>query len=70
ETTGVPRETIRKMVGQHSREFTADTYVHLNDNDDSPDGAIVSDLNLGIIQYVPTSPSRSRSMIFEHNAKR
>jgi hypothetical protein len=40
---GVPKEAIRRMLGHHSWEFTAGTYVHLDD-DDLPDGAIVGDL--------------------------
>jgi hypothetical protein len=34
---------IRLLLGHHSWEFTAGTYVHL-DEDDLPDGAVVSDL--------------------------
>jgi hypothetical protein len=33
----------RRLLGHHSWEFTAGTYLHLND-DDLPDGAIVGDL--------------------------
>jgi integrase len=40
---GVPKEAIRKLLGHHSWEFTAGTYVHLDD-DDLPDGAVVGDL--------------------------
>jgi hypothetical protein len=40
---GVPKEAIRPMLGHHSWEFTAGTYVHLDD-DDLPDGAVVGDL--------------------------
>jgi len=40
---GVPKEAIRRMLGHHSWEFTAGTYVHLDD-DDLPDGAVVGDL--------------------------
>jgi integrase len=40
---GVPKEAIRRLLGHHSWEFTAGTYVHLDD-DDLPDGAIVGDL--------------------------
>jgi integrase len=40
---GVPKEAIRRMPGHHSWEFTAGTYLHL-DNDDLPDGAVVGDL--------------------------
>jgi hypothetical protein len=42
----VPKESIRKMLGHHSWEFTAGTYVHLND-DDLPDGDVLADL-LGV----------------------
>jgi integrase/recombinase XerD len=40
---GVPKEAIRRLLGHHSWEFTAGTYLHLDD-DDLPDGAIVADL--------------------------
>ena len=40
---GVPKEQIRKLLGHHSWEFTAGTYVHLND-DDLPDGDVLADL--------------------------
>jgi len=40
---GVPREAIRRLLGHHSWDFTADTNVHLED-DDLPDGAVVGDL--------------------------
>jgi integrase len=40
---GVPKEAIRRLLGHHSWDFTAGTYVHLDD-DDLPDGAIVDDL--------------------------
>jgi integrase len=40
---GVPKEAIRRLIGHHSWDFTAGTYVHLGD-DDLPDGAIVGDL--------------------------
>jgi len=33
---GVSKEAIRKMLGHHSWDFTASTYLHLND-DDLPD---------------------------------
>jgi hypothetical protein len=39
---GVPKEAIRRLLGHHSWDFTAGTYVHLDD--DLPDGAIVGDL--------------------------
>jgi site-specific recombinase XerD len=40
---GVPKEAIRRLLGHHSWEFTAGTYLHLGD-DDLPDGAVVDDL--------------------------
>ena len=40
---GVPKEAIRRLLGHHSWDFTAGTYVHLVD-DDLPDGAVVDDL--------------------------
>lgn len=40
---GVPKEQIRKLLGHHSWEFTAGTYLHLND-DDLPDGNVLADL--------------------------
>jgi integrase len=40
---GVPKEAIRRLLGHHSWDFTAATYVHLDD-DDLPDGAVVGDL--------------------------
>jgi hypothetical protein len=33
---GVSKEAIRKMLGHHSWDFTASTYLHLDD-DDLPD---------------------------------
>ncbi len=39
---GVPKEQIRKLLGHHSWEFTAGTYVHLND-DDLRDGDVLAD---------------------------
>jgi integrase len=43
---GVNKEAIRRLLGHHSWDFTAGTYVHLHD-DDLPDGAIVGDLIAG-----------------------
>jgi integrase len=40
---GVQKEAIRRQLGHHSWDFTASTYVHLND-DDLPDGNVVGDL--------------------------
>lgn len=40
---GVNKEAIRRLLGHHSWDFTAGTYVHLDD-DDLPDGAVVGDL--------------------------
>jgi hypothetical protein len=45
---GVPKEAIRRLLGHHSWDFTAGTYVHLED-DDLPDGSIVGDLNAGTV---------------------
>jgi integrase len=39
---GVPKEAIRRLLGHHSWEFTAGTYLHLDD--DLPDGSVVGDL--------------------------
>jgi integrase len=43
---GVPREQIRRLLGHHSWEFTAGTYLHLND-DDLPNGDVLADLLRG-----------------------
>jgi len=40
---GVPKEAIRRLLGHHSWDFTAGTYLHLED-DDLPDGSVVGDL--------------------------
>jgi integrase len=40
---GVPKEAIRRLLGHHSWDFTAGTYVHLDD-DDLPDGDVLGDL--------------------------
>jgi hypothetical protein len=40
---GVPKEAIRRLLGHHSWDFTAGTYLHLGD-DDLPDGSVVDDL--------------------------
>jgi integrase len=40
---GVPKEAIRRLLGHHSWDFTAGTYVHLDD-EDLPDGAVMGDL--------------------------
>ena len=40
---GVPKEAIRRLLGHHSWDFTAGTYVHLDD-DDLPDGVVMDDL--------------------------
>ena len=42
----VPKEAIRPLLGHHSWDFTAGTYVHLDD-DDLPDRAVVGDLTAG-----------------------
>ena len=40
---GVPKEAICRLLGHHSWDFTAGTYLHLDD-DDLPDGEILGDL--------------------------
>jgi integrase len=40
---GVSKEAIRRLLGHHSWDFTAGTYLHL-DEDDLPDGAVMGDL--------------------------
>lgn len=40
---GLPTEAIRRLLGHDSLDFTAGTYLHLDD-DDQPDGAVVGDL--------------------------
>jgi hypothetical protein len=30
---GVPKEAIRRLLGHHSWDFTAGTYLHLDDDD-------------------------------------
>ena len=40
---GVPKEAIRRLFGHRSWDFTARTYLHLDD-DDLPDGAVGGDL--------------------------
>jgi integrase len=56
---GVPKEAIRKLLGHHSWDFTAGTYLHLED-DDLPDGAIVGDLTASLEsgQERPRSPAK------------
>lgn len=51
---GVPKEAIRRLLGHHSWDFTAGTYVHLDDGD-LPDGGIVGDLTAPV-----DSPRRLR----------
>jgi integrase len=43
---GMSKEAIRKMLGHYSWDFTAGTYVHLNEDDlmTSADGNVVGDL--------------------------
>jgi integrase len=43
---GVNKQAIRRLLRHHSWDFTAGTYVHLDD-DDLPDGSIVGDLTAG-----------------------
>jgi hypothetical protein len=40
---GTHKAAIGRLLGHHSWDFTAGTYVHLDD-DDLPDGAVVGDL--------------------------
>jgi integrase len=49
---GVPKEAIRRLLGHHSWDFTAGTYVHVDD-DDLPDGAVVGDLTAPDLRTVP-----------------
>ena len=59
---GVPKEQIRKLLGHHSWDFTAGTYVHLND-DDLPDGNVLADLlggNVGGNNGATRLPETSR----------
>jgi integrase len=44
---GVPKEAIRRLLGHHSWDFTAGTYLHLDD-DDLPDGSVVGDLTASV----------------------
>jgi integrase len=53
---GVPKEAIRRLLGHHSWDFTAGTYLHLDD-DDLPDGAVVGDLTAA------TSPARNAEQV-------
>jgi hypothetical protein len=46
---GVPKEAIRRLPGHHSWDFTAGTYLHLDD-DDLPDGSVVGDLTAAAAQ--------------------
>ena len=46
---GVSKEAIRKMLGDHSWDFTASTYLHLND-DDLPETAFMD----AVVAGVPT----------------
>jgi integrase len=55
---GVPKEAIRRLLGHHSWDFTAGTYLHLDD-DDLPDGSVVGDLVAGagsVDDAVPIEP--------------
>jgi hypothetical protein len=56
----VPKEAIRRLLGHHSWDFTAGTYVHLDD-DDLPDGAVVGDLTAATaVATVSEDPSVAR----------
>jgi integrase len=54
---GVPKEAIRRLLGHHSWDFTAGTYLHLDDGD-LPDGAIVGDLVAGRVKEIETRVTR------------
>jgi integrase len=57
---GVPKQAIRRLLGHHSWDFTAATYVHLDD-DDLPNGAVVGDLTAQSADDV-TSPAADRQL--------
>jgi len=46
---GVPKEGILRLLGHHSWDFTAGTYLHLDD-DDLPDGSVVDDLTASAVE--------------------
>jgi hypothetical protein len=49
-----PKEAIRLLLGHNSWDFTAGTYLHL-DEDDLPDGAVVGDLTASSAESQRTS---------------
>jgi integrase len=51
---GVPKEAIRRLLGHHSWDFTAGTYIHLDD-EDLPDGAVVGDLTASFDRQMTSS---------------
>jgi integrase len=57
---GVSKEAIRRLLGHHSWDFTAETYLHLDD-DDLPDGAVVGDLTAKASLTLASKPERARS---------
>ena len=54
----VPKEAIRQLLGHHSWDFTAGTYLHLDD-DDLPDGSVVGDLTAASVQGCRVDVGRS-----------
>jgi integrase len=55
---GVPKEAIRRLLGHHSWDFTAGTYLHLDD-DDLPDGAVVGDLTAAAAEEVASAVAQA-----------
>ena len=56
---GVSKEAIRKMLGHHSWDFTASTYLHLND-DDLPETDFLDALDVGNQRATRGQPDRPR----------
>jgi hypothetical protein len=57
---GINREQIRCVLGHQSWDFTASTYIHLQDAD-IPDGSVLGDLvgcSAEISDFVEELPSR------------
>ena len=59
---GVDREQIRRLLGHHSWDFTAFTYIHVGEHD-IPDGSVLGDLiatptshDLTTSELVPSAP--------------
>jgi integrase len=61
---GVPKEAIRRLLGHHSWDFTAGTYVHLDD--DLPDGEIVGDLTASYSTRPEEQAERSPQSLLSH----